>query len=210
MEHAGPDFAIFVRHGFVEVGERIGRSRRPKFLDAASLGVKLDERAVAAAEPGVVIRSEAAALGRGHVIAGIGVDHLAGGNVETLSGVAPGGKAATGPIFLIGGDERIVAEAELERPFLDDLAGFGIDLADFAVAAIPHEAIVGHGEVAEAGSVERHGRVDLDLGDVAGGGIEAVEIVSPIFGEPNDALLVDVAGRGCRAWLPALAAWRIP
>src|SRR5712691_10796064 len=57
LQAAGPDFAVFVRHGFVEgfIGNR-GVVER----GSARLGVELDQHAAAPAEPGIAHRIETA------------------------------------------------------------------------------------------------------------------------------------------------------
>ncbi len=69
----------------------------------------------------------------------------------------------------------------MQRPFLHDFAGFRTDLAQMAGAAIPHKPIRRHGKISEAGGIDGDPAIDPPLGVLPGFGIEAVELMRPVF-----------------------------
>ena len=191
VQHACPHLAVFVRHGFVEIGVGMRGNRRHVFINSGGLGIELDQRAIRSAPPGISEGIKAAAFRGHHVSAAVQIQHFPGFNVQHLDGIAPIRRPAASPIPAVVGNGVVVAAVGLKRPLLQDLAGIRIHLGNPVRAGIPHIALRVQREISETGRVDGSLALDKDLLHFSGLWVQPVELMRPVFRNPGDAVLVD-------------------
>src|SRR6185295_17544658 len=94
---AGPDFPVLVRQALVE---RDAKRRRAVFRELPRLRIELHQQTACAAEPGIAVWVEAAALGRRARRARLQLEHFALFDVEESDPVLRPG--AAGEEFAVG------------------------------------------------------------------------------------------------------------
>ena len=168
------------------------RNRRPEFLNPLRLRVQLDEGAVRSSPPRISERIKTPALGRHHVGAAVQIQYFPCLNLQHLDGIAPISRSTASPIFSVVGDSVVVTARRLQRPLLQGLAGYRIEFGNPVRARIPHEAFFIKREISEARRIQRDSAFDADLFHVAGFWIQPVQLVSPVFRDPHDAVFIDL------------------
>src|SRR5262249_45258798 len=137
VEHTGPDIPIFIGIGFIEIGIRMRRNRRPEFLNPLRLRVQFYECAVGSSPPRISEWVKPSTLGRHHVGAAVQIQYLPCLNLEHLDGIAPISRSTSSPIFSVVGDGVVVTARRLQRPLLQSLAGYRIEFGNPVRARIP-------------------------------------------------------------------------
>src|SRR6266478_2762539 len=138
------------------------------FINALFLRIELDDGAIRSAPPSISEGIEAAAFRGHHVSAAVQIQYFSGLDLEHLDRVAPIRRPAAAPIFAVVRNGVVVTAVSLQRPLLQDLAGFRIHLDNAVRAGVPHKAVRVEGKVSEAGGVEGSLAFDADLLDVSG------------------------------------------
>src|SRR4029078_8025094 len=129
-------------------------SWRPVFGELLGLGIELHKQAARAAEPGIAIGIEAAALGRCARRARLQFDRLALLDVQKGDPVLR--PRAAGEIFAVGGDLVAIGGGHgLEQAFLYVLGRVALDLVDRFAARIPDVAVWREREIAKTRGVDR-------------------------------------------------------